>query len=547
MSKAAAEGISWQEWGPAVFEQAAREGKPVLLQVVDPALWPWSSFADVPQELNSQRLIPVRVSAYERPDIGRCYGKNVLSLLTADGRQIPIASSYKYAGPQDQPLSPAEVEKAKVGFLKALWQEVDAYRPADGASGETRTKAVWTGAVGEFKTRKLQPDGPKSVLKGLKVQKDSVLHFNELLIYGAHEWGDQESQKLGVDLWAKEIGPRSSLDKFSGDKDRFVRVLCTDLASHIKYTDQCWKAHSLATNDLFKEAAFQAVTFLTEQYFDQKARAFKMLIEGEPVLHLADANALAVLTLLQAWAHLGKEHYFDLAEEVLHSLEKKMYDPVLGMIHCQAPGRDVVHGLLSDNALTMLAFTEAYLMTGHKPYREFADQLGRFLFQEMWEREYGGFLTRANKKEDVGPLKEPRLDARENAVAFEAVWRLSEIKGSHNYRKWVDWGLKSPALPENDPDLSRIQDMLTQGRMELELVGVLSDPKTEALLAAVNKLYLPRKIVSFVDPNDQDYILAHKLEAPSYPRLFACGPDLKRVADTDDPAKVPEIIKALRS
>jgi hypothetical protein len=82
--------------------------------------------------------------------------------------------------------------------------------------------------------------------------------------------------------------------------------------------------------------------------------------------------------------------------------------------------------------------------------------------------------------------------------------------------------------------------------MDFELVGRPGEPKADALLAAVNRLYLPRKVISFVDPDDQDYILAHRLEAETYPRVFGCGADLRRLADASDSAGVPAVAEALR-
>jgi hypothetical protein len=66
------------------------------------------------------------------------------------------------------------------------------------------------------------------------------------------------------------------------------------------------------------------------------------------------------------------------------------------------------------------------------------------------------------------------------------------------------------------------------------------------LLNALRRHYLPRAIVSFVDPDDQDYILAHKLTADSYPRLFGCGRDLRRLADAGDEAAVALVVSAVR-
>ncbi|MFI5350090.1 MAG: hypothetical protein ACHQ2Z_11135, partial [Elusimicrobiota bacterium] len=59
--------------------------------------------------------------------------------------------------------------------------------------------------------------------------------------------------------------------------------------------------------------------------------------------------------------------------------------------------------------------------------------------------------------------------------------------------------------------------------------------------------YAPRAIVSFVDPDDQDYIMAHKMEAGSYPRLFGCGSDLRRLADAGEADEVAAVIAAVRA
>ncbi len=255
----------------------------------------------------------------------------------------------------------------------------------------------------------------------------------------------------------------------------------------------------------------------------------------------AEDQARAALEHLRQSAFADGHPARESAERTLARLRAAFYDPMLGMLHAQQP---LAYGFLADNAWTMLAFTEAYLMSGRKPYRDFADELARFLFQELWEREHGGFMPCIPPKGGQAPR--PALHAPDNAVAFEAVWRLAEIKGTANYRKWVQLGLRSPLLAGDGEPFARVREMLSRGRMDLELVGRLDDLRTRALLTAVNRLDLPRKIVSFVDPDDQDYILAHKLEASSYPRLFACGPDLHPMASTDEPGEVAAVVEALR-
>ncbi len=95
--------------------------------------------------------------------------------------------------------------------------------------------------------------------------------------------------------------------------------------------------------------------------------------------------------------------------------------------------------------------------------------------------------------------------------------------------------------------MARAADIVARGRADFELVGRPAEAKALALLAALRRCHAPRAIVSFVDPDDQDYILAHKLEADSYPRLFGCGRDLRRLADAAEPDGVPAVVAAVRA
>lgn len=504
--------IKWLDWGGDVFTRAAAQKKPILLffstargQELDAALAQESVSAII-----DQKFVPLRVDPVERPDVFSCFGPTSAVLHfngTVIGRLEPRADSLR-----ETLLKYATIVPVKEGE-------------------SSPDKPVWTGAVGGNRTRQLKHHGPQEVFEKVMTPWHDLHQRGKFgsatgeldqrfLLYAAAEWQNP---------WATE----------------FLKAL-SGVGQHAEDALVLWDTFAFLGDEHFQRAALSTLGFAIGEGTHVAAGAVAHAgAAGE--VYYGDSNAKVALALLRAGAVSGDRQSGERAERILHFLRTKLYDPLLGMLHCNASGRPMVHGLLADNAWSALAFTEAFLVTGHKPYRDFADEICRFLFQELWERDNGGFVTRVVDRNDVAPMRVSRVYACENAVAFEAVWRLSEMKGNANYRKWVEWGLKSAFLPDDDPGLARIQDMLARGRMDLELVGLLSEPKTEALLAAVNRLYLPRKIVSFVDPNDQDYILAHKLEAPTYPRLFACGPDLKRVADTDDPARVPEVVQALRA
>lgn len=266
--------------------------------------------------------------------------------------------------------------------------------------------------------------------------------------------------------------------------------------------------------------------------------------EADGPVRPAEGNARAALALLRAEA-FGTAGAREAADGALRFLQESLYDPLLGLVHARGGGGDEEHGVLADAAWTARAFAESFLAGGGKARRDFADALMRFLFQELWERGGGGFLERIQRPGRPAPSVDPVA----NGAALEACWLLHHLMGNANYRRWIDWGLAGAwPMGREDPaslaSLARAADLAARGRAHFELVGRLEDPRAAALLGALRRLCRARAIVSFVDPDDQDYILAHRLEGAP-PRLFACGPDLRPLASAGSPEEVPAAAGAL--
>lgn len=507
-----AAGWGAEPWGPAAFERARRESKPVLLVLSDPH----GVGADFARAVGG--FVLVRARAEERPDVYERYAAlapQSLLVLNAAG---------------DVLASPQWGEEA--GLVRELARVSGSYdpKPAPAAADDA---PVWTGAVGAPKTGTLDEARPAALvaeIKGMgKIYNADALF---LLLQAAGEWGDEEARaRLTSQL--EELVPAKP--QGLGPRADWLRLFA--------------EAAAVSGSEALKAAArARAAELLSLREGD----ALRWEEPGSQVY--SGANASAALALLRAGAVLGELSYREAAEKILVHLERQLYDPLLGITHRRpAQGEPMVYGLLEDNALCALAYSEAYFATGRKVYREFADTLVRFMFQELWDRDGGGFVDRIPQKDDAGLLKQPRRPARANAAALEVLWRLHHAKGNTNYKRWLEWGLKS-LLAEHEgagaAALARVQDIHRRGRMDLELVGRPGEAAADAFLAELRRHYAPRAIVSFVDPDDQDYILAHKFAVKGdpqvFPKLFGCV-DLRPVASAASPADVGAVIAALRA
>jgi hypothetical protein len=513
---------SWAPWSAETFARARASGKPVLA-TVGPV--PHETLKAAQAEID-RRFIAVLADPDARPDAAARIGPAHAVVLSPDGTRRAVL-----------PL-PAPDLSAALARLAVEAEAAAAGRPDD--SGP-----VWTGAVRE-KPLAAPPEAAlvDAVFAALPSFATPAIETLEALLYAASDRDDAAARAalergLGALLDAQWDAGRRALRPGAGSA----------LALHARLTRLLWDAHALTGADRWRTAALAAGEVLTRSLFEPAVGAFRQ--SPGLAVYPADGNALAVLALLRA-AAFGVPGAEETAMRGLGFLQSRLYDPLLGLVHAQGGDGESVHGLLGDAAWTALASTEAFLATGVKTHREFADGLLRYLFQELWERDGGGFLDRVQRPDDPLILRETRVDPALNAVALEVCWRLHHLKGNMNYRRWLDWGLRG-AWPSAGGDparlsgLARISDMTTRGRADFELIGRPGESGSVALLSALRRQPAPRGIVSFVDPDDQDYILAHKLTADSYPRLFGCGSDLRRLADAATPDGVAAVVAAVRA
>lgn len=514
----------WIAWTDEAFARAKEQGKPILAAV---GPLPPEHLKAAETEI-SRHFVAVLADPEVRPDAAMRIGSDHAVVLDPDGARRAVL-----------PLpSPALGESLPRLALEAITP----LRP------EGPALPAWTGAVRETELS-ASPDEAliSAVFAALTAlpaaQTDPELV--ESLLHAAGERGDAAARAALTNAlevrWAGWDPVRRSFLSGSG----------SPLSLHARWASLFWDAHALTGEPRWRDAAAAVSEHLLRALWDPSTGAFRRAAKPTPAVYPADGNALAASALLRAHAY-GHPGAGETALKTLSFLQTRLYDPLLGLQHSAGGEGESVVGLLGDAAATALAFTDGFLATGMKAHREFADAMLRFLFQELWERESGGFLDRVTRAGDPAILREPHVDPALNAAALEVCRRMYHLKGNHNYRRWLEWGLRGAwNLKMCDPrapraGLARVADLHARGRMDFELVGRPGEPKADALLAAVNRLYLPRKVISFVDPDDQDYILAHRLQAETYPRVFGCGADLHRLADAAEPAGVAAVAEAVK-
>ena len=549
--------IDWRDWSEETLESARRDKKPVLLYLAAP----WSSrcrqmdeltYADKRVAESLKGFICVKVDAERHPDVYARYqqgGWPTTAFLTPEGEPF-FGATYLEPPAMLEAIKKARsvytTDNGTLGRTLSGFKEREAERGAHGAMFESLDAALPAQLIADLKTDADTKhggfgEGPKFPLP------ESV----GVLLYAARELKDQEAQNLAVQaLKAMAQGLRDPVDggffrrtlEPDWSRPRHEKLLADNARLASLYLD----AHALTGDASYKDVALDTLGYLNQVLFDREAGAYRgsqAEDEGyyklgkaerfksggpgvDPALY-CDSNAMMVPALLKAAAHVPerRDEFEALAVRVLELLETRLFDHHEGMFHYLEPGgQPQVNSLLSDHAWTMIAFTEAFQYFGDREYREFADALLKLTLMNLWHRDRGGFWDRDSDEPALGRVKDPFLNVPLNAVALEALWRLGQMKGIPNYAKWLDMGLRAvlprAVGPHEGALLGRLVDIHLKGRLELDFIGHREEPKGKQILVDLHRHFLPRKIVSFIDPNDMDFILAHRLTAPRYPRLF---------------------------
>jgi uncharacterized protein len=172
-----------------------------------------------------------------------------------------------------------------------------------------------------------------------------------------------------------------------------------------------------------------------------------------------DANARMVRTLLVASRVLGDITLAERAVAAIERLVPAVYKPGAGLAH-YFDGRAFVRGLLRDQVETSLALLDAAEVAGERAYLELAEELMRSCLRKLWDPAGGGFVDRLRTPAgggDIGLLGEPRKPLAANCAAATTLARLAEATGATDLAERSRETLASQRASYQEEDLLAVE------------------------------------------------------------------------------------------
>ncbi|HUF88638.1 MAG TPA: DUF255 domain-containing protein [Gemmatimonadota bacterium] len=594
---AAASPVDWSEWGPAAFERARREDKPILLRIS--AVWcHWCHVMDettdaVPEVARriNEWFVPVRVDNDERPDVNARYnlgGWPTTAFLTPDGELI-TGGTYFPAPQFEQVLE--RVHAAWSGQRDQLVAEVERIRAQRRERAAPERGHELDGAVvarvieatldaydwrhGGFGTQPKfpQPEAVRLLLHAAAgTGADAPREAAEKTLIAMRTAGQAEGRNYG--LYDHAAGGFFRYSTMRDWSEPHFEKMCEDNARlALAYLDG-WR---LTGEELYQGTVRGIFDYVLRRLSDPDGGAYgSQDADGEAAYYgkdlaeradletpfidrrfYADWNGMMATAAFESAAPLEWPELRDWGKRTVDRLTGRLWTDA-GMRRVLRPGAgadevdEAAPLLLGDQAWWLEALLAAYQATGEPGYRERAGALARAVEAGFFDAERGAFRDRRNPDTDGGPkeaaeghLADPVWPLAENAVLAGALATFSALGGDARWRERAEEALAALAGDAERFGLMGAGWALAVARVRAEpvqvhLVGPAGDARVGALAQVAWSRYLPARVVEILDPAlDGDRLSALGYPADGEPRAYVCLGD-RCLAPASDPAGLAE-------
>ena len=244
---------------------------------------------------------------------------------------------------------------------------------------------------------------------------------------------------------------------------------------------------------------------------------------------LTDGNGLFIAALAQAARTFGNEKYLAAARRAMQFVLTRMRTPDGGLLHRYRDGEPAIPAFGDDYAFAIKALIELYESTFEPGYLSSARELSIFFLAHFWDEVQGGFFTIADTEEILLVRKKEIYDGAipsYNSVAFENLVKLGHLTGDTSYEQRASELSRCFAAPVHqspsghtwflcalDSAIGPVHDIVIAGERDAD--------DTRALIKGIRDHYLPRVLIIYKLPGEQDPLLSSL--APYTRNLHATG------------------------
>lgn len=539
--------IQWLEWGDQAFDRAEAEDKLIVLDLT--AVWchachvmDETTYADplVVRVLNSE-FIPVRVETDQRPDVEARYGRGgwpTTSILLPSGEILFQANVLP-------PEAMIEALRTSAAFYRENKRDV-----------MQRAAEVWEKVEGARRSR-VQPRGTihpameTQILNAMKMQYDHVhggfrdapkffepeaIHLAFARRFWRHDSECEQMALFTLDQQLKLYDPVWGgffryAEEADWSKPHYEKMLLNQASNLINYLEAYQLTQQRKYREIVEGTMQYVMRFLADRehggfYASQSADVHNVvgsgpsisgdaffalnevdrLTAGIPYVDrtiLTDGNGLMAASYLKVAQAMGHSQAREFALKTLRRLYKERYQPGRGLAHLVQKGHPREFGLLADQVFFTGALIEAFVTTGVLRYLEHAEAIMADAVSLLEDTQGGGFFDRVPGMSALGLLKFPHKDLAVNAALSIVFSDLFYLTGKSLYREKAQNVLQflvGRTGPLPIAQIGRAINRFLHYPVHIVVIGEKSKAEAQSLFLHGLALYVPGKIVRFLDP-----------------------------------------------
>jgi hypothetical protein len=224
---------------------------------------------------------------------------------------------------------------------------------------------------------------------------------------------------------------------------------------------------------------------------------------------LTSWNGLMISGFVDGFRVTSNEKYLNSAVEAARFILKEMRKDS-HLMRVFSKGKYRVKGYSEDYAFLIQALIDLYEATFEMGWLKEADDLNRRMIDQFWDERNGGFFFAGKENESlIARSKNPYDNAipSANSIGVVNLIKLGYLTGEDSLKKKAEQILHLfQSFLEQHPSgftqmLSGLSFFLTP--QEIGIVGSKSDLKTKSMLKEIYLAYLPNKILSLRDPQEE--------------------------------------------
>ena len=244
-------------------------------------------------------------------------------------------------------------------------------------------------------------------------------------------------------------------------------------------------------------------------------------------------NGMMISAMAEAARVLGRSDYLDTAQKAADFLLRVHRRGDHALLRTSRHGRAHLEAVLEDYAFLGEGLIDLYEAGGDDRYLDAARGLAERLLHSFQDVEQGGFFTTAKEHEALIVRGREGADGATpsgNAVAAMLLARLSFHLDRADVREAAiaairAYGKQLTRYPRGFAKSLAVVDFLTEGPVELALIGTRDDPGFRAIQNVMREFYLPNRILAVSHRSDgvsSHPLLVGKQTVNGHAALYVC-------------------------